>query len=488
MEARFGDDFAEVRVFDGGQGGATAVSRAWTSGTDIIFAPGEFRPHTAPGRALLAHELAHVIQQRGATGSPPADGRLNPSLERQAEHGAAAVAAGKAVPPLSRGVGRRTQREERKGPLSVVPELGETDKTRRWFDPVEKVQKPVWNPEQGYAKNPSTRELTSLLRNGRIAEGFDNGQFMYVVDKDDRIHLGKRLQEPGTAAGRATGMPHPTLVGGKDPVVVAAGEVEIRGGRIFKIDNQSGHFQPGRTTLRASARAFLKLPTTTFHKDFGMESVHYEAGVRSVKPFRSVQMLKLGYRDLKSALRTLRPQAIRGRFRSPSFRGQARSAAGGVAAVLVMIGVQLGLASLQQKVNELFVQRQIDELAPKVEEALAAKGDDLDRLLEEDPDADLYVNVQFDIGMATQMMAVPGPGMDNGPSVEMVDLPPVVWLGPVGYSRHPWDPKPITTTEKSCGSSVEKTRVTASEKFSPKDLFAPGPGEPVAPTAPGVEP
>jgi hypothetical protein len=51
---------------------ASSVSaRAFTVGSDVFFGAGEFRPHTAPGRALLAHELTHVAQQRGAPTSGP---------------------------------------------------------------------------------------------------------------------------------------------------------------------------------------------------------------------------------------------------------------------------------------------------------------------------------------------------------------------------------------------------------------------------------
>jgi hypothetical protein len=454
-----------------------------------MFVYGAFRPGTRSGDALLAHELAHVVQQRGSSPSPSTPPATAAALEGQAREVAAAVTDNRAMPHISRNAGRRVQWEERKGDLTVVPELGETDKTRNWFDPSAKVRKPVWTPEQGYVKNPSARELTSLVRNGKIAEGFENGQFMYAVDEQGNTWLGKRLQEPpGTAVGRATGLPHPTLIGGKNPVVQAAGEVEIRAGRIFKIDNQSGHFQPGRTTLSVSAKAFLKLPTTAFHKDFGMESVHFDpAGVRSVKPFRSVQMLKLGFRDLKGALRALKPRAIAGRLKSPAFRGRMASAAGNIAAVLIMIGLQLLLGAALEKLNESFIKRQIEDLSPKVEEALAEKGDELDRLLEEDPDADIYVNVQFDIGVASTLMMDP----DNQQApVQTMDIPPVVWLGPVGYSRKPWDPKPIVTKDSAClgTTKTETTRVTASEAFSPKDLFATEPKGAGTPSKPGSTP
>jgi hypothetical protein len=49
-----------------------AVSaRAFATGRDIFFAPGEYQPHTPVGRELIAHEVAHADQQLGAPMSGP---------------------------------------------------------------------------------------------------------------------------------------------------------------------------------------------------------------------------------------------------------------------------------------------------------------------------------------------------------------------------------------------------------------------------------
>ncbi|MGH3510781.1 MAG: DUF4157 domain-containing protein [Candidatus Dormibacteria bacterium] len=66
MEIRFGHDFGHVRVHVGGSlaAGAAAIdARAFTYGRHVAFAPGEYAPSTPAGQRLLAHELAHVIQQ-----------------------------------------------------------------------------------------------------------------------------------------------------------------------------------------------------------------------------------------------------------------------------------------------------------------------------------------------------------------------------------------------------------------------------------------
>jgi hypothetical protein len=69
-----GDDLGDVRVHTDTTADALARSvsaRAFTTGTDVYFAAGEYRPGTRDGDSLLAHELTHVTQQRGAPSSGP---------------------------------------------------------------------------------------------------------------------------------------------------------------------------------------------------------------------------------------------------------------------------------------------------------------------------------------------------------------------------------------------------------------------------------
>jgi outer membrane protein OmpA-like peptidoglycan-associated protein len=67
MECRFDHDFGDVRIHSDAAAGRAATSlgaAAFTAGTDIAFAAGRYAPQTPEGRQLLAHELAHVVQQR----------------------------------------------------------------------------------------------------------------------------------------------------------------------------------------------------------------------------------------------------------------------------------------------------------------------------------------------------------------------------------------------------------------------------------------
>lgn len=66
LEPKFGYDFSNVRIHTEAQAGDTARrmnALAFTIGPHIVFAPGQFAPHSYQGKKLLAHELTHVVQQ-----------------------------------------------------------------------------------------------------------------------------------------------------------------------------------------------------------------------------------------------------------------------------------------------------------------------------------------------------------------------------------------------------------------------------------------
>jgi hypothetical protein len=68
LEPRFGADFSRIRIHDQPDAADSARSlsaRAFTLGRDIFFGGGEYSPGTRLGKELLAHELAHVVQQAG---------------------------------------------------------------------------------------------------------------------------------------------------------------------------------------------------------------------------------------------------------------------------------------------------------------------------------------------------------------------------------------------------------------------------------------
>lgn len=68
MSSAFGYDFSGVRVHTDSRAASLSTdlsARAFTIGKDVAFASGEYQPGTPIGDALIAHELAHVVQQSG---------------------------------------------------------------------------------------------------------------------------------------------------------------------------------------------------------------------------------------------------------------------------------------------------------------------------------------------------------------------------------------------------------------------------------------
>jgi hypothetical protein len=69
MESRFGHDFSRIKIHDDMRASESAQmidARAYTAGEHIVFQRGQYEPQTETGRRLIAHELSHTIQQRGA--------------------------------------------------------------------------------------------------------------------------------------------------------------------------------------------------------------------------------------------------------------------------------------------------------------------------------------------------------------------------------------------------------------------------------------
>ena len=99
FESRLGQDFSKVRLHTDESAAASASAlgaKAFASGNDIGFASGRYRPGTAAGRQLLAHELVHVAQQgRGGSGTTQSEPRARAAAER--------VTQGEAVSPQAQG-------------------------------------------------------------------------------------------------------------------------------------------------------------------------------------------------------------------------------------------------------------------------------------------------------------------------------------------------------------------------------------------------
>ncbi len=98
MSAAYGHDFSNVRIHTDAAASWLAArynSRAFTLGSHIAFASGEYQPGTPVGDALVAHELAHVVQQSGAdlVDRPLEKGGTQDAFEEEADNAAVSAVA-----------------------------------------------------------------------------------------------------------------------------------------------------------------------------------------------------------------------------------------------------------------------------------------------------------------------------------------------------------------------------------------------------------
>jgi hypothetical protein len=133
MEAFFETDLSDVRIFQGTQAQSIGA-HAFTMGSDIYFAPGQYAPDSARGQQLLGHELAHVLQQRqGRVRAPQGQGTVvvnDQALEAEADRMGSRAAAFRmplqakmAQPGLPQAIGRALALQARTAQSKALPSV-----------------------------------------------------------------------------------------------------------------------------------------------------------------------------------------------------------------------------------------------------------------------------------------------------------------------------------------------------------------------------
>jgi len=106
MEPRFGRNFSRVRVHTDAKAAESARAvgaLAYTAGGDIVFGNMQYAPNRVEGKNLLAHELAHTIQQGISRSSERSNtsslsiGPINDTLEKTAKIQAMRISQGKPI-------------------------------------------------------------------------------------------------------------------------------------------------------------------------------------------------------------------------------------------------------------------------------------------------------------------------------------------------------------------------------------------------------
>lgn len=163
MEERFGTRFDDVRVHHDTQAAQSAQvlqAQAYTRDSDIVFGENQYAPSTPAGRAVLAHELAHVVQGRSVADEPYDERVSHPAAaaEREAHAVSADYAAGHSLRPI---------RERASGlhrvPLEVTTPVTETiSNAPAAYSAWNGVFS--WTSRFGILLNATARTLTVVMR------------------------------------------------------------------------------------------------------------------------------------------------------------------------------------------------------------------------------------------------------------------------------------------------------------------------------------
>ncbi len=159
MEARQGHDLRDVRLHRGEEAARSAEAlnaEAYTAGSDVVLGSGAPHPGSEQGSRLLAHELAHVVQQRGTAQSGRPPGSFEAQADAAATKGAAVAGLG---PAGATGVQRKAKPEkERDEPKpGPAPEGGEkaegsaSAKDEKKKEPGKSLLGSIWSGIKGAA-------------------------------------------------------------------------------------------------------------------------------------------------------------------------------------------------------------------------------------------------------------------------------------------------------------------------------------------------
>jgi hypothetical protein len=170
MEQRFGQNFSNVRIHadaEAGRAAESANAAAFTIGQNIVFGAGRFAPNTHAGSNLLAHELAHTVQQRNAVAGPSLAASSS-HAEGEASSAAVAATSGGLMPALSPVPSLSMAKQDPKGtPPPDAGTGGTTTSTPTAAPTVYPSDEPNDTPEQ--------RQYACLIKRGNCGKTSPGG-------------------------------------------------------------------------------------------------------------------------------------------------------------------------------------------------------------------------------------------------------------------------------------------------------------------------
>ena len=219
MEPRLRHDLSRVRIHRDSQAALSAKAvgaRAYTVGQNIVFGAGEYRPETSMGRHLLAHELAHTLQQSDSTSLQRAPADAPPAAAPAASDPSSAHA--------DREIAEFDMNNDRKNawklnPLtkSIQTELSADKNARVYIYGVAPSDSKEDDPRQAAADRATTVKngLMQWIGPGKFTEdrfviGVSTGK---IADPQIQVWIGYApniLSDPGGGASGGTAKPDPS--------------------------------------------------------------------------------------------------------------------------------------------------------------------------------------------------------------------------------------------------------------------------------------
>jgi hypothetical protein len=215
MEPRFGRDFSHVRLHTdakAAESASAANALAYTVGPHVVFGAGKYTPAGHEGRRLLAHELAHVVQQTTTNSSV---GTLSDkAAETEADHFSAKIAAGHTAQVQGHTRPGLMQRQDKNAPgetaKKIIEAAKDTSKTieQRSIDAVNSIIKTYYDPalvdnvvyKEKLEDDPNFKGLmTSPVGTGKDIKGNITVVSAYFIENIDSfarrvLQVGHELQ------------------------------------------------------------------------------------------------------------------------------------------------------------------------------------------------------------------------------------------------------------------------------------------------------
>ncbi len=443
MSSRFGFEFSKVRIHTdetAARASNLANALAYTIGNDIVFGQGQYQPNSLQGRRLLAHELAHTLQQRGSAAS----------VQRSPDPP-------KSPPPARPDLGVRLHVIEETGP-AVGARLDQIIRTGGPIPTTTKVIGAAIIDVEGY---PGPKEMRAI--SGADTDALGAGAAVYHASSPNLRTLSATRSIAGSGPRRDFFFAHINDAEMKlFEDIIARLPKDARGTIYFttmrvRMDKNGQMSSPEpypacSGCIRASLEAAGSLPeidlvshapvhppgTLNMGKPQAPHTEHDEPIITNPQGLKpgTVHMSPVDA-DVDPATGRVVPgpntDAARAR-RAASPPGRYTGVGIGVATTIATLGLGWLAAYLKAKVDQTIAQRQIEAFREVARKKINANPDEALKKMMIDPSGTVYAWVHLDSAVITTY------GVDNvSPEPATSDSSPMLDLGPIEYMTAPVD-------------------------------------------------